>query len=379
MPFSHLKYWLISLIIMVTLFSCSEKTGPLESPPEYSIQLFQAPTFISIDRPRSYTVSFQVTHPRGLEHIASVTCRVFAADQTTEILQFPLYDDGAAIHPEDRDVVAGDGIFTATFLSDSSVFSSGTFYFQGEVTDDENNNLLSNLVASQAIVNTEPVLITIHSPDTLPSGTEPLLFSAVVQDSNGIEDVSSVQLSLKQGGNVIATALLDLISESAPDTGLFGIFLDSTFAAERMGDYLLEYQAQDNSGDLSNVLTASIYLENLAPTLRVVELPDSFQRPPIGTEIIDVRVRVVDPQGLADISNVSMSIYRAGGDTSFIELFDDGDFANHRDQEAGDGIFSRGLLVAANSTADLFIFEFLAEDRVGNFSPVVNDSLRILP
>lgn len=371
--------WLILPGMLLLLVSCSEKTGPLEAPPEFTIEAFQVPTIISIDRPRTYTVAFQVTHPGGTEKVADITVTVLAGDQSTVLLEFPLYDDGGVLHPEDADVVAGDGIFSNTFVSDSTIFSAGNIFLQARVVDTEGESRTTSLISTSAIVNVAPVLVSVNAPDTLFSGTEPVLFSAVVQDSNGLENISAVNLLLKRNGNIIFTGVLDLITTIAPDSGVYGVFLDSTFAAERQGDYALEFRAVDLSGDESAVLSTPVFLENSPPYLSVFFLPDTIQRPPLGSDVIDVQVRGNDPQGLGDINFINVSIYRSGGDTTVVELFDDGDFDNHRDLEAGDGIFSRGLQVTANSTADLFFFEFRAEDKVGNLSPVVLDSLRILP
>ncbi len=376
---TFLMLWIILMGTLLLLVSCSEKTGPMEAPPEFTIEAFQVPTMISIDRPRTYTVAFRVTHPGGIEKVSEITVTVLGGDQSTILLEFPLYDDGGVLHPEDGDVVASDGIYSNTFVSDSTIFSVGNFFLQARAVDANGDSRTTPFISASAIVNAAPVLLSIDAPDTLFSGTDPVLFSAMVQDSNGVADIAAMNFLLKRGGNLIVSGTMELISSSAPDSGVFGVFLDSTFAAERLGNYDLEFQAVDLSGDGSATLSKPIFLENAPPYLAIILLPDSVQRPPLGSDIIDVQVRGNDPQGLGDINMINMAIFRIGGDTTVIELFDDGDFDNHRDEQAGDGIFSRGLQVAANSTADLFFFEFQAEDKVGNVSPVVLDSLRILP
>ena len=379
MRYTFPMWFIMFLGALLVLVSCEEKTGPLDVPPEFSIEAFTVPTMISIDRARTYTVAFRVTHPEGVEKIAGVSVTMLADDQSTILLQFPLYDDGEVLHPQDGDVVAGDGIYSNTFVSDSAIFSIGTIFLQARAVDANGDSRTTPFISASAIVNVAPRLISIDAPDTLFSGTEPVLFSAIVQDSNGVEDIAAVNFLLKRGGNLIVSGTMELISSSAPDSGVFGVFLDSTFAAERLGDYDLEFQAVDLSGDGSIPLSRTIFLENKAPSLSIVLLPDSVQRPSIGQDIIDVRVFVVDPQGLGDVAGVNLLVFRAQGDTTFIEMFDDGDFANNRDETAGDGIYSRGLIVVPNSTPDLYFFEFQVNDKVGNFSDVVVDSLRILP
>ncbi|NIW79348.1 MAG: hypothetical protein GWN16_07750, partial [Calditrichae bacterium] len=83
-----------------------------------------------------------------------------------------------------------------------------------------------------------------------------------MQDSNGIDDLKELILTLRKGGTLITTYpdTLELITSPAPDTVLFGAFFDSSFAAERIGDYELEFQAVDLSDDSSQILAKAIYL-----------------------------------------------------------------------------------------------------------------------
>ena len=115
--------------------------------------------------------------------------------------------------------------------------------------------------------NTAPVLLSIAAPDVLVSGSEPTLFSALVQDSDNIADVPAVLMNLKRQNQVAASRCL--------------------------GDYTLEFQAVDRSNTASNLLTKNIFLENLAPILFDPEAPDTVQRQ-IGVPV-QVRLSVVAP------------------------------------------------------------------------------------
>jgi len=367
------------LTSLLLAFSCKEEVLPPEiASPEFAIEEFAVPLRLNVAKPRDYAIAFRVTHPEGASAIAEVTVTFLGSNQATQLLQLPLYDDGGFIH-DDRDVIAGDGIFSNHFISDSLVFPLGAVYMQVQALDNTQNSIQSDLIGALALLNAAPKVISATVPDTLYSGSQPLLFSVAVQDSNDVEDITGVVMRLKRGGNEIASYSLEFQSNTAADSGIFGAFFDSTFAAERDSLYTLEFQAVDLSDDVSDELTEEIFLENVPPRIFDVELPDIFQRPSSGEDTIVVRISANDAQGLVDIDSVKFVVQRLGGSPSTIQMFDDGDFADHRDVLAGDGIFSRGLTVSPQSTSGLFYFMFKAVDKVNNQSTTITDSLEILP
>jgi hypothetical protein len=369
---------LAAITFLMIFISCNEEVLPPEPEPEFAIEGVKVPLRLNVGNPRDYDVSFRVTHPGGAGAIAEVTLTFYGSDQTTQLLQLPLYDDGGFLH-DDHDVVAGDGIFTNHFVSDSLVFPVGDVFMRVKAVDNAQENRQTDIVEAKALINAAPVLLSVNAPDTLYSGSQPLLFSVAVQDSNDIEDVTGVVMRLKRAGIEITSVILEFQSKTAADSGIYGAFFDSTFAAERDSLYTLEFQAVDLSDDVSDILTKEIFLENVPPRVFDVELPETFQRPSSGEDTIEVRISANDPQGLGDIDSVRVVVQRMGGSASTIQMFDDGDFENHRDVLAGDGIFSRGLTVSPQSTTGIFFFTFRAVDKVNNQSTTITDSLEILP
>ncbi|NIV11454.1 MAG: hypothetical protein GWN62_09280, partial [Aliifodinibius sp.] len=90
--------------------------------PEFGVEEFQAPTRLNLSNPRNYDVSFRVTHPEGVQAVTQVNLTIFSSDQSTVLLELPLFDTGENQY---RDVVAGDGIFSNHFFSDSTLFPVG--------------------------------------------------------------------------------------------------------------------------------------------------------------------------------------------------------------------------------------------------------------
>jgi hypothetical protein len=364
-------------LIFLALISCEEKVGVMEQPAVFSIQPSSVPKRISVSNLRTYTLAFKVTYPGGVDGVTSVSARFLGSDKSTELLNLNLYDDGGFNNPGDGDVIARDGIFTNTFQSEATVFPLGPIYIIATAVDKHQEQMTSNLISSLSLLNASPVMVSASVPDTLFSGSQPLLFSVTVQDSNQIEDIEDVTLDLKKQGMSVFSTSLELINSTAEDSAQYGAFFDSSFAVERLGDYELEFQAKDLSDDFSNIILSSIYLENEEPVISNIILPDIVQLPATGTDTIVVNAKTKDYQSLDDVETVYFDIYRIGGDTTSIELFDDGDFINHRDSIPNDGIYTRGLIVTPQSVAAKFYLIFQAKDKVDNYSTAVVDSMII--
>ncbi len=367
---------LVLLLILWGFPGCEEEIVPPEAGPEFSIEVVKFPRVIDVSRALEYPVMFRVTHPDGPAAIAAVTARVLRPDLSV-LQEITLYDDGGAVHA-DGDVIARDGVFSNFLVTDPQTFPTGMLQIRAAATEAAGETLESPLLEVRAVANFRPLLLGISAPDTLKSGSPPVRFSATVQDSNGIADVAGVVMELRRNG-LAGSDTLRVTNPIAADRAEFFALLDSTYAAARQGEYVLVFRAVDNNGDTSATLQTGIFLENRPPRLHDPVLPDTVQRPQSGTTIIDVRITVRDGQGSGDIQQVTMTVQRQGGQPTTIEMFDDGDFDAHRDEAAGDGIFSRGLTVDAGSTPGTFTFTFVATDRVNNLSPAVVDTLVLLP
>ncbi|MGH1362925.1 MAG: Ig-like domain repeat protein [Calditrichia bacterium] len=372
------RFWLFLLLGLLLTAGCEEELGPEgPEPDEYSITTVTVPQLLNLGSPRFYTVSYKVTHPDGPAAISGVTLTVLASDQTTVLQTLELFDDGGNAMPSAQDVVAGDGVFTNRVFSDPQVFTPSDVYFRATATASGNEQLSTTPAASMAVENSAPVIANATLPDSLRSG-ESLPLSVDVTDADDLDNVSSVQVNLQSlSGSTLRTLQLSLQPGGGTMSGTYGGVLDSSFAAERQGDFQLEYRAEDLAGATSNTITTSIYLENLAPFLSDIQLAETFQLPASGLDTIVVRLSANDAQGLADIELVDMLVFREGSPppTTGIELFDDGDFTTNRDEVAGDGVYSRGLEISSTNQPGTFIFQFNGKDRVGNTAITINDTL----
>jgi hypothetical protein len=365
-------------VLLLFLSSCEEKTGIMEQPVSFSIQPVSVPARISVSKVKTYSISFRVTHPEGLDAIDSVWATFLGSNQSIELETIALFDDGSIDYPADGDVIAKDGVFTNTFQSDSTVFPLGDVFIQATALDKNQQQRQTNFIESRSLLNAPPVLAMASVPDTLPSGSPTLLFSVTVQDSNDIDDVTGVFLRLKRGGSTITTTPLSMVNSTAADSGTYGAFFDSSFAAEREGDYDLEFQAVDLSGDSSQVLIKTIYLENKAPEIFNLQMVDSLQLPPQGQFNVTVlRVQANDPQGLTDVDSVYFNSFLPNDSAATnnpFKMFDDG---TSGDSTANDGTYSLTIQIGSNSSTGWYRFYFYARDKVGQLTTGPVDSINV--
>ncbi len=367
---------------LLFVLSCDEEKGPMEIAPEFGVEEFQAPTRLNLSNPRNYDVSFRVTHPEGVQAVTQVNLTIFSSDQSTVLLELPLFDTGENQY---RDVVAGDGIFSNHFFSDSTLFPVGPVYLQAVAVDQSQQSKQSDFFSALAGPNAVPQLLAVDIPDTLFSGSPPVLFSATVQDSDNVEDITEVTLRLKRNNNEVFAAPLELLNRTAADTGVFGAFYDSTFAAERDSLYTVEIQAKDLGEDFSEVITQEIFLENQPPEIFNLSMDDSLQLPPSGeiTPAI-IMIQVNDSQGLTDIDSVYFNSILPNGNPAtnnpFLMYdnglpFNPGSAEEAGDAVANDGIFTLTIGLRAGTDTGVYTFSFFVRDKIGNLTVGPVDSL----
>jgi hypothetical protein len=224
------------------------------------------------------------------------------------------------------------------------------------------------------------MVLTVEAPDTLYSGSQPLSFVATVEDSlSGIQNVVSVVVRLTRPDSVWSTSDLELQNTTATGEGQFSAVFDSTFAAGRLGDYTLEFQAVDRDNRLSNLRTKNIYLENEPPTLFNPVVSDTLQT---GSLDFQVKISATDPQGPSDIEGVFFQNRKPdgsfGADGTYYPLADIGQSlvlsnVDVGDEVEGDGIYSWdckqwNICPPASAALGTYSLVFTARDRAGNIS-----------
>lgn len=152
------------------------------------------------------------------------------------------------------------------------------------------------------------------------------------------------------------------------------------------GRHTLLVYAYDRSGRLGNDVRGVIDVQSVGtpPEITAVSLPDRVVRPATGDPPVPVVVVVTaeDPDGLANILRVETQV--DGG--APLSLCDDGGEgacnptvtqASSGDTTAGDGQFTVTLQIEASNTPGPRVFTFVAIDRSGLRSDVVERTLVI--
>jgi len=164
-----------------------------------------------------------------------------------------------------------------------------------------------------------------------------------------------------------------------------GIFTGRTsFRIERVqiGVFTLEITAVGSNDFRSNtvLLPLTIYRGNHPPLVSLIEAADTVKLAN-ESQVLVLRLRVTDEDGIGDISRAFFNSYRPDGSASSgnpFQMYDDGS-TTRGDEKAGDGIF--GLLITLPPTTQpgTYRFEFQAVDRSNAVSNILVHSITVKP
>ena len=377
--------WLGLLTTAAFFWACEEVIVPGDPPQDFAITLVEAPQAINIrsggDTP-VYAIAYRVTHPEGNQSIQSV--RVNFSSNGSQVFSLPLVDTGG-LDPDTKDVLAGDGIYSNTFPGDSTIFPAGDITLIATAEDLSGSSLSTGALTLLALSNRIPIIADINVPTLLPSGSAALTFSITVQDSNEAADITGAEMQLRRGGSEIANFPMMLASTPAPDSAVFTLSVDSSFAVGRSGLYQLGFAASDAAGEQADLVERDITLENLATTLSLPSLPDTVELPLAGfSDTLHVKVSAADPQSLLDVDEVNFTVTLMGGTPSSpILMFDDGNpnpgNSDNGDLVANDGRYSRVISLSSSNTPGTYIFTYFAADKAGNTATAITDTLELIP
>ncbi len=370
----------LSPLFLLLLSQCEliHTTGPY--PPPYSVEIYKAPQQLNVVSEQAYRFEARVSHPGGLEAIQNVWLKFYIPGTDTPAYRVTMLDDGGVEDPSAGDIQARDGVYTRVLYSATSPFRDiqATHLVIIMEAIDYTGRTRPSLPDTLALIRSlPPRILSVTIPDTLPSGTPQFEFTVSVSDSDGLEDVRWVVL---EGIRESAVHFRDTLHAADAQAGTFRLVGDSTFAAEKQGSYQLRLWAEDRSGSRSDPVERAIYIENAPPHVAQTVMPDSLRLPPPGQQyLIRILAQVWDSQGLGDMRTVKFTVTKEGdseGDP--IQMFDDGNSQANGDDIAGDGWYSRVVTLNSNNQPGTYIFKFVAEDRVGQLSAAVLDTMVIV-
>lgn len=189
-------------------------------------------------------------------------------------------------------------------------------------------------------------------------------------------------------GNVLIR--LNMIDNGiSPDTtsgdGRYSAVINITnISCLLVGNYVLQYIAENNSGLFSNLISANIPVvnsNNLPPVISALHAPGTILVPATGSNTGVLSVFTNDPDGRCDINSVFFNSFRPDGtitNGSPFTMFDDGNISVHGDTTAGDGRFSLKIEISsAQTTLGYFKFNYQAQDNSNLLSNIIRDSINV--
>lgn len=141
-----------------------------------------------------------------------------------------------------------------------------------------------------------------------------------------------------------------------------------------VGNYRLEYVAENNSGIFSNLITSSLNVmnsDNLPPVIISTNLPDSVVRPAVDSTLLTISINVNDPNGICDLKDVTFSTVRPNG----VMIPPQPMFYNGN----GEFVFSSYVRNSFDPTSyGYFKYTFTARDNSNLLSAPVIDSIKFV-
>lgn len=112
----------------------------------------------------------------------------------------------------------------------------------------------------------------------------------------------------------------------------------------------------------------------MPPFITEIEMPDTLIRPLSGSKELLIAVHADDPNGKADVLAAYFQV--KNNETGvWGQSYDCYDNGTNGDVKAGDGVFSRGLLISSENSATTNYFRFRVKDAAANFSDWYPDSV----
>ncbi|MBN1406264.1 MAG: hypothetical protein JW956_00660 [Calditrichaceae bacterium] len=344
-------------------------------------------------------VEAKIVDPQGVENIDSVMITILNPGGQVVMVD-RLHDDGAYNHPNDGDVIAGDGVFSNRFNAASDIGSTvGDYLVEIQAFDfDGNQSDISDTTIHFGYSYTVE-FVDIQKPDTLKSGAEAEYIYVALMHPEGLSSIENVSFNLYAHNSTALLETIEMFNDGdfnnsgdliAADS-VFSFKMDSTFAAGYKGLYDIEFTVTDAFGSVTKSVKFYLFLENEVAGIVELSVPDQMTRPTVPNTIVRelITAKIADPQGLGDIDSVYFYLKKPDGafansGNAFI-LVDNGKpfnlqtwYENAGDVTADDGIYSLSIFFYNTNDAGEYELSFYVRDKSGNLSEVLIDTLEVL-
>lgn len=271
---SNLYIVLFALFISILFSSCEKKDDSIidpsyKSPLLSNLYKSKDTVFTTSTAPIINLISAVSVNPNEGEDIKSVTCKIYSPDNIL-LATYAMLDDG--ISP---DTIAGDYRYSCTInITNISCLLIGQYSIQ--LIAENTAGLLSNQINSSLVVvltnNQAPIVSGLYAPDSIAiplEGSSVNVLSVNVLDSNGYCDIKKVFFNSHRPDSTITGGSpfvmyddgnIDVHGDTTAGDGRFSLKIQVPSTQTTVGWFTFKYQAEDNSGLLSNQLIGRIYI-----------------------------------------------------------------------------------------------------------------------
>jgi hypothetical protein len=171
-------------------------------------------------------------------------------------------------------------------------------------------------------------------------------------------------------------------SDHAKGDGLYSGKPTFQIRRVQIGTYAVSVHAESDDGYRSNaaITRLSVFRGNRPPFISDLVAPDTVTLSN-QSQLLLLKARVDDPDGLNDIARVVFNSYKPDGSASGgnpFQMYDDG-LPAHGDERAADGIFSLLISLPSNAQLGTYKFEFQSFDRSNEPSNIIILRLTVKP
>ncbi len=312
----------------------------------------------------SDSITAVVSDPDGIQDISRVYFQIYhPGNANPDAKQLLIKSGNIAVSG------GGEGLIFTGKLS-FNIDRSQTGIYRVEVFAVDKSNSISNTLLRPVIitVNNRPPHLGIPSyREYSPPGSDSATFTFFVAatDSDGIEDISSVTVQpLFASDTSVKSMYDDGLPEHADNVPGDGIY-STRFSIDTASLSLIEFRflGKDKSGALSNIVRRTLH--NRPPAFLNLDVPDSIQRPLSGVVVVQFSATVTDLDSLSDIDSVYFRNFSSINPLNIFQMYDDGNFAQHGDSTANDGIYSFLAQVDPSTSLGVKEFHFYVVDKAG--------------
>ncbi|NOY76853.1 MAG: hypothetical protein GXO76_03165 [Calditrichaeota bacterium] len=380
--FEHmiLKFLRVVLIFSVSLvfFAGCHETSTQPTSVEPVVQSIQAPEKVYTESNEMITIRVNAWDPQGVSDLKTVTFTLL--DSSGAFASGHFNDDGT-----DGDIIPGDGQFTGVF-SGKDFAGHGTRVFLQVAAEDQEGHVSSpardTILVHSGKMNALPKIISITLPDSVNLAVDSVLtLSAALTDPDGEADLLGLGVQVFPAQGVSPVWQDTLFYTGASGTGQIEGQLPILIFKNKQGEYIFRLTALDKSGGSSEAVIRMVHVfkivHNDPPVLSELSAPDTVSRSS-GQHFV-LSVRVTDPQGLADVSQVYFNTYKPDGTPSSGNPFFMRDDGQGGDATAHDGIYSLGISISTQNATGNYRFVFYAVDYSGAVSQPIVHIITVVP